>query len=79
MTASAGVEEARLSSAVSELPGIADRYRSFAEEAGEAASSSDLEDLGSVAGIKEDLAPKPGASYERRMQVLRMLRRVRRM
>ena len=43
------------------------------------AQGSDLEDLGSVAGIKEDLAPKPGASYERRMQVLRMLRRVRRM
>jgi hypothetical protein len=43
------------------------------------APGPDLEDLGSSAGTEEDLAPKPGASYERRMQVLRMLRRVRRM
>ena len=39
----------------------------------------ELEELASVAGAAEDLAPKPGTSYERRMQVLRMLRRVRRM
>jgi pyrrolidone-carboxylate peptidase len=46
MMASAGVEEARLSSAVSELPGVADRYRSYAQEAGGVSSSSELEDLG---------------------------------
>ena len=39
----------------------------------------DPEELDGVAGTEEDLAPKPGSSYERRMQVLRMLRRVRRM
>ena len=43
------------------------------------AQEQDLEKLEGVAGTEEDLAPKPGASYERRMQVLRMLRRVRRM
>jgi hypothetical protein len=32
-----------------------------------------------VAVTEDDLAPKPGSSYERRMQMLRMLRRVRRM
>ena len=39
----------------------------------------DLEQLQSIAEVAEELAPKPGTSYERRMQVLRMLRRVRRM
>ena len=39
----------------------------------------DLEQLASIAGPTEEPAPKPGTSYERRMQVLRMLRRVRRM
>lgn len=43
------------------------------------ALEQDLEKLESIAGAEEDLVPKPGASYERRMQVLRMLRRVRRM
>ena len=43
------------------------------------AQEQDLEELEGVAGTEEDLAPKPGSSYERRMQVLRMLRRVRRM
>jgi len=39
----------------------------------------DPEELDGVAGAEEDLMPKPASSYERRMQVLRMLRRVRRM
>lgn len=43
------------------------------------AQGPDLEKLESIAGVAEELAPKPGTSYERRMQVLRMLRRVRRM
>ena len=43
------------------------------------AQGPDLEQLESFARIAEELAPKPGTSYERRMQVLRMLRRVRRM
>ena len=43
------------------------------------AQGPDLEQLESIAGVAEELAPKPGTSYERRMQVLRMLRRVRRM
>ena len=43
------------------------------------AQGPDLEQLESFAGPAEALEPKPGASYERRMQVLRMLRRVRRM
>ena len=43
------------------------------------AQEQDPEELEGVAGTEEDLAPKPGSSYERRMQVLRMLRRVRRM
>ena len=43
------------------------------------AQEQDPEELAGVAGTEEDLAPKPGSSYERRMQVLRMLRRVRRM
>jgi uncharacterized protein with PIN domain len=38
----------------------------------------DLEQLERFARVAEELAPKPGTSYERRMQVLRMLRRVRR-
>ena len=43
------------------------------------AQEQDLEQLASVAGPEEEVSPKPGTSYERRMQVLRMLRRVRRM
>ena len=43
------------------------------------AQEQDLEQLASAAGVVEELEPKPGASYERRMQVLRMLKRVRRM
>jgi len=43
------------------------------------AQEQDPEELEGVAGTEEDLVPKPGSSYERRMQVLRMLRRVRRM
>ena len=43
------------------------------------AQGPDLERLARFARVAEELAPKPGASYERRMQVLRMLRRVRRM
>lgn len=43
------------------------------------AQEQDLEKLEGVAVAEEELAPKPGSSYERRMQVLRMLRRVRRM
>lgn len=43
------------------------------------AQEQDLEELEGIASVVEDLAPKPGTSYERRMQVLRMLRRVRRM
>ena len=39
----------------------------------------DLEQLESITRVAEESAPKPGTSYERRMQVLRMLRRVRRM
>ena len=39
----------------------------------------ELEQLASVAGPEEEVELKPGTSYERRMQVLRMLRRVRRM
>jgi hypothetical protein len=41
--------------------------------------AQDLEILEGVTGTADDLAPKPGSSYERRMQVLRMLRRMRRM
>ena len=43
------------------------------------AQGPDLEQLENIASVAEELTPKPGASYERRMQVLRMLRRVRRM
>jgi hypothetical protein len=43
------------------------------------AQGPDLEQLARFARVAEELAPKPGTSYERRMQVLRMLRRVRRM
>jgi hypothetical protein len=43
------------------------------------AQERDLDRLETLAGSEEDLAPKPAASYERRMQVLHMLRRVRRM
>jgi hypothetical protein len=43
------------------------------------AQEQDLEKLERVAVAEEELAPKPGSSYERRMQVLRMLKRVRRM
>ncbi len=43
------------------------------------AQEQDREQLASIAGPEEELAPKPGTSYERRMQVLRMLKRVRRM
>jgi hypothetical protein len=43
------------------------------------AQEQDLEQLASIAGPEEELEPTPGTSYERRMQVLRMLRRVRRM
>jgi hypothetical protein len=43
------------------------------------AQEQDLEQLADIAQAIEELEPKPGASYERRMQVLRMLRRVRRM
>jgi len=43
------------------------------------AQEQDLEQLAGIAEAIEELEPKPGASYERRMQVLRMLRRVRRM
>ena len=43
------------------------------------AQEQDLEQLASIAEAIEELEPKPGTSYERRMQVLRMLRRVRRM
>jgi hypothetical protein len=39
----------------------------------------DLEQLEGVSRAGEGLAPKPGSSYERRMQVLHALRRVRRM
>ena len=38
-----------------------------------------LEQLQGVSGYDEQEPPRPGASYERRTQVLRMLRRVRRM
>jgi len=43
------------------------------------AQEQDPEELEGEAGTEEDLVPKPGSSYERRVQVLRMLRRVRRM
>ena len=43
------------------------------------AQERDLDTLGTLAGSEEDLSPKPASSYERRMQVLHMLRRVRRM
>ena len=43
------------------------------------AQGPDLAQLESLARVAEELVPKPGTSYERRMQVLRMLRRVRRM
>jgi len=43
------------------------------------AQERDMDTLETLAESEEDLPPKPAASYERRMQVLHMLRRVRRM
>jgi hypothetical protein len=43
------------------------------------AREQDLESLAASEDLEEELAPRPGVSYERRTQVLRMLRRVRRM
>jgi hypothetical protein len=43
------------------------------------AQEQDLEKLETLAGSEEEIAAKPASSYERRMQVLHMLRRVRRM
>lgn len=43
------------------------------------AQERDLDTLETLGGSEEELSPKPASSYERRMQVLHMLRRVRRM
>jgi uncharacterized protein with PIN domain len=38
-----------------------------------------MDELRDIAGEADELEPTPGSSYERRTQMLRMLRRVRRM